>query len=358
MSALEIRKCLVCKGDKKAKPEWQNLGFGKIFTDHMFMMDYDDGKGWHSPQILPYGPLPLDPASMIFHYGQAVFEGMKAYRSPEGKILLFRPQENFKRLNKSDDRMCIPHIDEAFALKALIELLKIEADWVPTVPNTALYIRPFVFATQPSLGVNTSLSYKFLIILSPVGSYYAAGLQPVNILVEDEYVRTVRGGIGTAKASANYATSLKSQQKAVKNGYAQVLWLDGLERKYIDEVGTMNVFFLINEELVTPELNGSILPGITRASVIQLAKYWGVNVSERRLSINEIFVAAENDSLKEAFGCGTAAVITPIKAFYMGGKSVQVADGCTGSFAQKLYDQLTGIQCGKIADPFGWSYPI
>jgi len=358
MASLEIQKFLVSESDKKAKPVGRDIGFGKVFTDHMFVMDYDEGKGWHSAQIVPYGPLSLDPAAMILHYGQAVFEGMKAYRSPEGKILLFRPQENFKRLNISDDRMCIPHIDEDFALKALIELIKIEADWVPSEPDTSLYIRPFVFASQPAVGVHPAKSYKFLIILTPVGPYYSTGLAPVNILVEDEYVRAVRGGIGAAKAAANYAASLKAQQKAMQKGYAQVLWLDGLERKYIDEVGAMNVFFLINDELVTPELNGSILPGITRASIIQLAKSWGMKVSERRLPIDEIFKAAEDGSLKEAFGCGTAAVIAPIKEFLMGEKSVQVADGNTGPFAQKLYDNLTSIQFGKLPDTFGWSYEV
>jgi len=358
MALLEIKKNLVAESAKKAKPVGRDIGFGKIFTDHMFMMDYDEGKGWHSAQILPYGPLELDPAAMILHYGQAVFEGMKAYRSPEGKILLFRPTENFKRLNISDDRMCIPHIDEDFALHALTELLKVEADWVPSAPDTSLYIRPFVFASQPAVGVHPAKSYKFLIILTPVGPYFSTGLAPVNILVEDEYVRAVKGGIGAAKAAANYAASLKAQQKAMDKGYAQVLWLDGIERKYVEEVGAMNMFFLINGELVTPELNGSILPGITRASIIQLARSWGMTVTERRLAIDEIFKAAEDGSLTEVFGCGTAAVIAPIKEFLMGEKSVQVADGNTGPFAQKLYENLTGIQFGKIPDPFGWSYEV
>jgi len=358
MTALEIKKFLVNDDRKKAKPEGRDIGFGKHFTDHMFTMDYDEGNGWHSPQIVPYGPIALDPAAMILHYGQAVFEGMKAYKSPEGKVLLFRPQENFKRLNISDERMCIPHIDEEFALTALTELLKVEADWVPTAPDTALYIRPFVFASQPAIGVHPAKSYKFLIILSPVGPYYSTGLAPVNILVEDEYVRAVRGGIGAAKAAANYAASLKAQQKAMQKGYAQVLWLDGVERKYIDEVGAMNVFFLINDELITPELNGSILPGITRDSIIKIATSWGVKVTERKLAIEEVFAAAENGDLKEAFGCGTAAVIAPIKSFLMGERSVQVADGNTGPFAQKLYDNLTGIQFGKVADSFGWSYEV
>jgi len=356
MAPLEIKTILA--GTKKSKPDENNLGFGKYFTDHMFVMEYSDELGWHDPKITPYAPLAIEPAAMVFHYGQSVFEGLKAYKSPEGKVLLFRPCDNFKRLNISDDRMCIPHIDEEFALKALIELIKVDADWIPTAIGTSLYIRPFVIATEPSVKVMAANNYKFLIILSPVGPYYPSGLAPIDILVEDEYVRAVRGGIGAAKASANYAASLKAQQKAVQKGYAQVMWLDGIERKYIDEVGAMNVFFVINDELITPELNGSILAGITRDSVIKMASSWGVKVTERKLAIAEVFAAAKNGSLKEAFGCGTAAVISPIKTFIMGDEKVQVADGNTGQLSNKLYDNLTGIQFGRVEDTFGWTMEV
>ena len=352
MAALEIKTFLT--DQKKVKPDESSLGFGKYFTDHMFTMDYDEERGWHTPVIIPYGPLAIEPAAMVFHYGQSVFEGLKAYKSPEGKILLFRPEENFKRLNRSDERMCIPYLDENFAMKALTELIKADADWVPSSPGTSLYIRPFMIATEPYVKVASSKEFKFLIILSPVGPYYSTGLTPVDILVEDEYVRAVRGGLGAAKASANYAASIKSQQKALQKGYAQVMWLDGLERKYVDEVGAMNVFFVINDELITPELNGSILAGITRDSVIQMAKSMGIKVVERRLGIAEVFDSARDGSLKEAFGCGTAAVISPIGRFIMGDDKVQVADGSTGRLTRQIYDNLTGIQFGKVKDTFGW----
>lgn len=340
--------------NKKIKPDQNKLSFGKYFTDHMFVMDYEEGIGWHEPKIVPNEPFSIDPAAMVFHYGQAVFEGMKAYKTADGSINLFRPEANFKRLNQSDERMCIPHIDEEFALHALKELIKVDAEWVPDAENTSLYIRPFVIATEAAVGVHPSKYYKFIILLSPVGPYYPTGLAPVDILVEDEYVRAVRGGIGFAKASANYAISLKGQQRAIEKGYAQVMWLDGIERKYIEEVGTMNVFFLINDELITPELNGSILPGITRDSVLTLAKSWGVKAVERKISLEELLAAAKDGSLKEAFGAGTAAVISPIKNFVVGEEKTQVADGTTGEFSQKLYDNLTGIQYGKVADPFNW----
>jgi len=360
MKNLEIKTFLT--GQKKIKPTDSssslNLGFGKYFSDHMFTMDYDEETGWHDPKIIPYGPMQIEPAAMVFHYGQSVFEGLKAYKSPEGKILLFRPLDNFKRLNRSDERMCIPYIDEEFALKALLELVKIDADWVPEAPGASLYIRPFVIATEPSVKVASAKQFKFIIILSPVGLYYSSGLAPVDILVEDKYVRAVRGGLGEAKASANYAASLKAQERALKSGYAQVMWLDGVERKYVDEVGAMNVFFLINDELVTPELNGNILAGITRDSVIQMAKHWGLKVSERRLGIAEVFDAARDGSLKEAFGCGTAAVISPIRSFLMGDEKVQIADGQTGPLSEKIFNALTGLQFGREEDPFGWSMEV
>jgi len=340
--------------NRKAKPDQNALGFGKYFTDHMFTMHYTEGAGWHDAQICPYGPLGLMPGAMVLHYGQAVFEGMKAYRNKDGKIVLFRPNKNFERMNCSDERLCIPHIDEAFALEALKKLIEVDADWVPTAEGTALYIRPFVIATEEALGVHPAHSLMFIIILSPVGAYYAEGMNPVRICIEDEYVRSVKGGIGFTKAAANYAISLKGQEKAKKLGYTQVLWLDGVERKYIEEVGTMNVFFKIDGKIVTPSLQGSILPGVTRDSVIQVAKDWGMEVEERKISVDELYQAHADGKLEEAFGSGTAAVISPIGEFNWAGKSITIAGGEIGPFAQKLYDEITGIQYGTVADRFGW----
>lgn len=342
----------------KQKPPADALSFGKYFTDHLFEMDYSHDEGWHNAAVKPYAPIPMDPASMVLHYGQAVFEGLKCYHTADGRLLLFRPERNFKRLNISDERVCIPALDEDFALKALMQLIDVERDWVPTAPDTSLYIRPFVFATEVHVGVHPSAKYKFVIILSPVGAYYPEGLNPVKIYIEDEYVRAVKGGIGFTKATANYAASLKAQEKAIKLGYTQVLWLDGVERKYIEEVGTMNVFFKIGGELITPSLEGSILPGITRDSVIQLAKSWGLTVTERRITIDELYAAYENGSLEEAFGSGTAAVISPIGEFNWGGRVFKVADGGIGPVAAKLYDQLTGIQYGRLPDTFNWTREV
>ena len=342
----------------KPKPDPETLLFGKQFTDHMFIAEYKEGKGWYKADILPYGPLALEPSVMVLHYAQSVFEGMKCYRSDGGKLLLFRPEMNFKRLNRSDERLCIPHIDEDFALKALETLIKIDREWVPSLSGTSLYIRPFVFASENALGVHPSNSYIFMIILSPVGAYYKEGLNPVRIVIEDEYVRSVRGSIGYTKGSANYAISLKGQEKAEKNGFTQVLWLDAVERKYIEEVGTMNVFFKISGELITPMLSGSILPGVTRDSVIQLAKQKGFSVSERRVSVEELLEAQEKGTLEEAFGSGTAAVISPIGSLSWSGKEFTVADGGIGKLSQALYDQLTGIQYGRLPDPFGWVHEI
>jgi branched-chain amino acid aminotransferase len=338
----------------KQKPDEGSLGFGRIFTDHMFVVEYEEGKGWYKADIMPYQALSLEPTAMVLHYGQAIFEGLKCYRSAEGKLLLFRPERNFERLNASCDRMCIPHIDEEFALKALMELIQIEKDWVPSAPGTSLYIRPFVIATQSSLGVHPSGFYKFIILLSPVGAYYASGLNPVKISIENEYVRAVKGGAGHTKAAANYATSLKGQSNAQKKGYAQVLWLDGVERKYIEEVGAMNVFFKIGGKLFTPSLSGSILPGVTRDSVIQIAKNMGLSVEEKRITVQEIYQAYEDGTLEEAFGTGTAAVISPIGRFEWDGREFDVADGGIGPVSQRLYDELTGLQYGRNTDSYGW----
>lgn len=342
---------------KNLKPKPQDetkLGFGNIFTDHMFLMDYDEGQGWHDARIVPYGPLPLDPAAMALHYSQEVFEGMKAYRAEDGRILLFRPQENFARLNRSNERLCIPQIDEEFALNALIELLKIEKDWIPHIKDTSLYIRPFIIATDAHLGVRTANRYLFVIILSPSGPYYKEGLNPVKLYVENNYVRAVRGGTGMAKTGGNYAASLKAQVEANDQNYSQVLWLDGVEKKYIEEVGSMNVFFVIDGEVMTPALVGSILPGITRKSCIEMLKDMGYKVAERRLSIQEVADAYKAGKLNEAFGTGTAAVISPIGHIKWGDLVMDINNNEIGEISQKLYDELTGIQWGRIPDRYNW----
>ena len=342
----------------KPHPDESNLGFGKYYTDHMFIMDYDAGQGWHDARIVPYAPIVLDPAAMCIHYAQEAFEGMKAYRHADGSISLFRPTENCRRLNNSDERLCIPHIDEDDMLQAIRELVRVDADWVPHQYETSLYIRPFVFATEPHVGVHPSSTYQFIIILSPVGAYYPEGVNPVKIYVEDKYTRASKGGTGFTKAAANYAQSLKAQMDAQGKGYSQVLWLDGAEQKYIEEVGTMNVFFKIKGEVITPALTGSILPGITRKSTVELLKYWGVPVSERRLSVQEVFEAARRGELEEVFGTGTAAVISPVGELCYEGERVIINDFKTGELTQKIYDELTGIQWGTRPDPFGWVMPL
>jgi branched-chain amino acid aminotransferase len=320
----------------------------------MFILDYNKDKGWHDPRIVPYGPLPMDPSTMVFHYGQAIFEGLKAYKSKNGKINLFRPEMNMKRINNSNQRMSIPPIDEEAAVEAVKTLVSIDRDWIPTEPGTSLYIRPFIIATDPYLGVRASNTYKFIIILSPSGAYYPSGINPVKILIEDEYVRAVRGGTGFAKTPANYAASLKAQEIAHDKGYVQVLWLDGVERKYIEEVGSMNVFFKIGDEVVTPSLDGSILPGITRDSCIRLLKHWGLKVSERKLSVQELYDAHAAEKLVEAFGTGTAAVISPIGELNWDGNVITVAEGKIGELSAKLYDTITGIQNGELEDELNW----
>ncbi|MBW8349169.1 branched-chain amino acid aminotransferase [Bacillus sp. IITD106] len=339
---------------KKDKPAFNQLSFGTVFTDHMFVMDYTKGKGWHDPRIVPYQPISLDPAAIIFHYGQTVFEGLKAYKTKEDEVVLFRPDENMKRLNRSNQRLCIPEIDEEFALFALKKLISIDKDWVPNLEGTSLYVRPFIFADEPYLGVSPSNTYKFMIILSPVGAYYKEGINPVKIAVESEFVRAVKGGTGNAKTAGNYAASLKAQEEAEAEGFSQVLWLDGREHKYIEEVGSMNVFFKINGEVVTPELNGSILEGITRKSILELLHYWDIPVTERKISIDEIFQAYHAGELEEAFGTGTAAVISPIGELSWQGEKIIINDGKTGELSKKIYDSLTGIQKGTNEDPFGW----
>lgn len=346
------------KNPKQKPTDQTKLGFGNYYTDHMFLMNYDEGEGWHNPRIVPYGPIELDPAAMCLHYGQEVFEGLKAYRTDDGRILLFRPDRNMARLNSSNERLCIPAIDEAFAVEAIKKLVSVDQDWIPTAEGTSLYIRPFIFATEPQVGVHPAQELLFAIILSPVGAYYPEGLNPVRIYVEDKYVRAVRGGMGYTKTGGNYAASLKAQDEAEKVGYTQVLWLDGVERKYIEEVGTMNVFFVIDDEIITPELQGSILPGVTRMSCIELLKNQGYKVSERRLSIDEVARAADEGRLREAFGSGTAAVISPIGELKWDDKVMTINNGEIGAISQYLYDTLTGIQWGKLPDPYGWTVEV
>lgn len=342
----------------KTKPDESKLGFGTIFTDHMFNMDYSPEKGWHSPRIEPYAPINLDPATMYLHYAQGVFEGLKAYRTESGEIQLFRPQENMKRLNNSCRRLCIPEFDEAFALESMKQLIAIEKEWVPGQPETSLYVRPTIIATDPFLGVRASFTYRFFIILSPVGAYYPEGFNPVKILVTSDYVRAVRGGVGESKTPGNYAASLLAGKEAHDAGYTQVLWLDGVEQKYLEEVGSMNIFFVIDDEILTPELNGSILPGITRKSVVELAKHWGDKVAERKISIDELMQAHGSGSLKEVFGAGTAAVISPVGQIKYGDEVITIADNQVGPIAQKYYKAITDIQYGKAEDPMGWIEPV
>lgn len=347
-------KVELTKTPKEKPADESNLGFGHVFTDHMFIMDYETGKGWHNARVVPYQDLVLSPASMCLHYGQEIFEGLKAYRTAEGKVQLFRPDENFKRMNVSNERMVIPQINEDDAMEGLMTLLNIEKDWVPHTEGTSLYIRPFIIAVDPYLGVRPADKYMFIIILSPSGLYYSTGLNPVKIYVESKYVRAVRGGTGFAKTAANYAISLAGQDEAHKQDYEQVLWLDGVEQKYIEEVGSMNIFFVIDGEVITPKLTGSVLPGITRKSAIEVCRSRGYKVTERRLSIQEVADAYDAGKLDEVFGTGTAAVISPVGHLKWNDKIMEINDNKIGKISQMLYDTMTGIQWGKLPDEFGW----
>ena len=338
----------------KEKPNDSDLTFGTIFTDHMFNMDYDKDKGWHDPRIEPYQPIVMDPATMVLHYGQAIFEGLKAFRTSAGKIQMFRPWDNIKRMNNSARALCMPEIDEQLFMDCLKKLVETEKDWVPSAPQTSLYIRPTCIATDPFLGVRSSYTFRFFIILCPVGAYYKEGFNPVKIWVTRDHVRAVRGGLGEAKTPGNYAASLYAGEEAHKAGYTQVLWLDGVEQKYIEEVGSMNIFFVIDDELITPELNGSILPGITRDSVLTLGKKWGMKVSEKRLGIDDVMAAHDAGKLQEIFGSGTAAVISPVGELKYGDRVITVADGKVGPMAHKFFDAITDLQYGKITDNMGW----
>jgi branched-chain amino acid aminotransferase len=342
------------KNLKKKPRKGAALGFGKVFTDHMFLMEYDKGKGWHHRRIEPYHDLSLDPATIVLHYGQGIFEGLKAYRWQNGEIWLFRPRDNYERLNFSARRLCMPEIKTDDALETTRELVRLEKDWVPSEPGSSLYIRPTMIATEVAVGVHVASKYLFYIIVGPVGAYYPQGFGPTDIYITEKYTRAAVGGLGEAKTMANYAASLLAQEEAHELGYTQVLWLDPVERKYVEEVGTSNIFFYLGEELVTPALTGTILAGITRDSVIHMARDWGMKVSERRISLDEVLAALERGTLKEAFATGTAAVISPVGKLAYRGKTYPVNNGNVGPLAQKLYDTIMGIQYGKVKDPYGW----
>jgi branched-chain amino acid aminotransferase len=340
---------------RRPKPaDEKNLVFGRVFSDHMFMMDFTKGKGWQNPRIVPYHMLEMDPAAMVLHYGQGIFEGLKAYRWPNDNICLFRPEQNWERLNRSARRMCMPEIDPGFQMRAAEQLIELEKDWVPHSVGSSLYVRPTMIATEPHLGVRPAAEYLYYIITGPVAAYYSEGFNPVRIYVSEEYVRTARGGVGEAKTMANYASSLYAAEIAKEKGFTQVLWLDAIERRYVEEVGTSNIFFRIGQELITPPLGGSILPGVTRDSVIQLAGHWGIKVTERQISIDEVIETAKSGELKEMFASGTAAVISPVGEISYRGREYRISDATVGEWAQKLYDEILGIQYGEREDIFGW----
>ena len=345
----------------KPKPDPNELVFGKQFTDHMFVMDYDEGQGWHDGKIVPYGDISISPASSVLHYAQMMFEGMKAYKTEDGHILLFRPEMNARRLNRTNERICMPQMDEELFVAAVKATVKEDADWVPDAPYTSLYVRPFIIADDPALGVKSAHHFRFMIILAPSGPYYAANrgkLSTTRIFVEDEYIRAAHGGTGYAKVGGNYAGSLRASQKAYECECNDVLWLDAIEHKYIEEVGSSNAFFVIGDEVITAPLAGTILPGITRDSVLTLLREWGVPAAERKLSIDEVIDAAKKGQLKEAFASGTAAVISPMGLLHYLGEEYVINNREVGELSQKIYDTITGIQTGKIADTRGWTQRV
>ena len=342
----------------KEKPDSSKLVFGRAMTDHMLIIDYDEGQGWHDARIIPYGPLQIDPAAKVLHYAEEIFEGLKAYRTADGSIQLFRIRDNIDRMNKSADRLCMPRIPEELAVSAIKELVKTEQDWVPHEKDTSLYIRPFMIGLDAALGVHSSHHVQFIVVVCPVGAYYPEGLNPVKIYIEEQDVRAVKGGTGMAKTGGNYAASLRAGNRAEERGYSQVLWLDGVHRKYIEEVGSMNVMFKINGTVVTPELTGSVLPGITRKSCLELIRGWGIPVEERLISAQELFDAAQAGALEEAWGTGTAAVVSPIGLLAWEDRKETVSGGKIGPLTQRLYDTLTGIQWGTLEDVHGWTIPV
>jgi branched-chain amino acid aminotransferase len=343
---------------RKAKPRDSELTFGTVFTDHMFVMDFQEEKGWYDPRVEPYGPLSMDPAAAVLHYAQAVFDGLKAFRGRDGRVRLFRPQKHVERLIQSSQRLCIPPLDPDLALKSLVTLVGMEQDWVPSMVGTSLYVRPTIIASEPFLGVRPAKSYIYYVILSPVGAYYPEGINPVKILVVDKYVRAVEGGVGGAKTGVNYAASLYAAEEAKHAGFTQVLWLDGRERKYIDEVGTMNIMLKIGDEVVTPPLSGTILAGVTRDSALTLMRDWGLRVSERPVTIDEVAAAARKGTLEEVWGTGTAAVISPVGELAYKGERLVINEGRIGTLTQRLYDAIVGIQYGTAPDTRGWTVPV
>jgi len=345
------------KAPKTARAN-ETPAFGTVFTDHMCLIDYKEGKGWQNPRIVPYGGLPTEPASTVLHYGQAIFDGLKGFRGKDGVIRLFRPKMHAERLNRSAEQLCIPPLDSELVYETFLKLVDVDRDWVPSAPGTAIYLRPTVIAAENYLGVRPASSYTYFLILSPVGAYYAEGTAPVAILVEDELVRAAPGGLGAAKTPANYAASLLAAERAKKKGYTQVLWLDAVHRKYLEEVGTMNIMVKIAGEVITPPLGGSILAGVTRDSVLTLLKDWGVKMSERQISIDEVAEAAAKGTLEEMWGTGTAAVVSPVGRLGYKGKDITIAGGKTGPLTQKLYDAITAIQYGTAPDPHGWMVKV
>lgn len=356
---MDIELETIPKKDRRKLPDDESaLGFGVNFADHMFSMHYNEEKGWFGAKVHPYSLITLDPASLVLHYGQEIFEGLKAYRGENDEIYLFRPMKNLERLNNSAERMCMPNVDANLVLDAIKNLVEVDKEWVPHTTGTSLYIRPTYIATQAILGVRPSAEYLFYVILSPVGAYYATGFNPVKILVEEKYVRAAPGGVGFAKAGGNYASSLLAAKKAKEKGYTQVLWLDAAEHKWVEEVGTMNMFFVIDDTIITSPLTGSILPGVTRDSVIHMLKDWDMKVEERMISIDEVIKAHDDGKLTEAFGTGTAAVVTPVGELCYKDKCMVINDMKVGGLSQKLYDTLVGIQYGKDDDPYGWRVKV
>src|SRR2546425_6265061 len=356
MSEMPIR--VTKAATKKDKPKDKDLAFGNVFTDHMFVMDFQEEKGWYDPRIEPYGPFPLDPATAVLHYAQALFEGLKAFRGKDGKVRLFRPQKHVERLNKTAHRMCIPALDSDFVLKSWTTLVDVDRDWVPSAVGTSLYVRPTIIASEAFLGVRPAREYLYYVILSPVGAYYPEGMNPVKIKVIDDQVRAVPGGLGEAKTGANYAASLYAAEEAKHQGFTQVLWLDGVHRKYIDEVGTMNIMVKIDDEIITPPLAGTILPGVTRDSALALMRRWGLPVSERQLSIDEVVQAHKRGALEEVWGTGTAAVISPVGELAYKGERMIINGGRIGALTQRLYDAIVAIQYGRAPDPDGWTVEV
>jgi len=343
---------------KKEKPKDKDLAFGNVFTDHMFVMDFQEEKGWYDPRVEPYGPFPMDPATAVLHYGQGLFEGLKAFRGRDGKIRLFRPQKHVERLNRTAERMCIPTLDPEMVLKSWTTLVDVDRDWTPSSVGTSLYVRPTIVASEPFLGVRPAKQYLYFVIISPVGPYYPEGMNPVKIKVIDKYVRAVVGGLGEAKTSANYAASLYAAEEAKHEGFTQVLWLDGVHRKYIEEVGTMNIMLKIGDEIITPPLAGTILAGVTRDSVLTLMREWKLRVSERPVTIDEVREAASKGTLKEVWGTGTAAVISPVGELAFQRDRIVVNGGRIGELTQRLYETIVGIQYGTAPDPRGWTVTV